>query len=177
MVAARIASPENVPEPSSTCLTKSAPVASSRSARARAPFPFSKSITGCCGPCGVVDDAPASSKRSGKSTGLGGAGVPGAASPAARPGLSLRRRCAFRACLRFIVNRYVTFLRRAAAAPLKAGIIRLRHGASRRLAPAALVACPRRPPHSISPLRRSRSQAPPLGSRRPVAARPLAASL
>ena len=63
-----------------------------------------------------------------------------------------------------------------AAAPAQAGIIRLRHGAPRRLFPATLVARPRRSPH-ISLLRWSQRQAPPLGSRRPVAARLVAATL
>jgi hypothetical protein len=55
------------------CLTMFAPVASSRSARIRAPFSrFLISAACCCGPSGVVGDAPASSKRSGKSTGLWG---------------------------------------------------------------------------------------------------------
>ena len=55
------------------CLTMFAPGASSRSARIRAPFSrLLISAACCCGPCGVVGDAPASSKRSGKSTGLWG---------------------------------------------------------------------------------------------------------
>jgi hypothetical protein len=83
---------------------------------------------------------------------------------------SLGRRCEFWAGLRFIVYRYVTIYRQA-------GIIRLRHGAPRRLFPATLVACPRRSPDSISLRRRSQRQAPPLRSRRPVAARLLAATL
>jgi hypothetical protein len=147
------------------CLTKS----SSHSARARAPFLFLISITGCCGPCGVVGDAPASSKRSGKSTGLWGKPRCPARRRACAPGRRHRYgvRCAFWGCLRFIVIRYVTVLRRAAAAPAQTAIIRLRHGAPRRLFPATLVACSRR----------SQSQAPPLGSRRPVAARLLAATL
>ena len=62
------------------------------------------------------------------------------------------------------------------AALAQARIIRLRHGAPRRLFPATLVPCLRRSPDSIFLLRRSQSQAPSLGSRKPVAARLLAAT-
>ncbi len=67
----------------------------------------------CCGPCGVVGDAPASSKRSGKSTGLWGK-LGNQAQHASRRPLrhSLRRRCEFGARLWLIVNRYVTIFRR-----------------------------------------------------------------
>ena len=109
----------------------------------------------CCGPCGVVGDAPASSKRSGKSTRLWESWGNQAQYASRRPlGHSLQRRCEFGACLWFIVNRYVTIFRRRF--PAQARIIRLRHRAL---------------------LRRSQSQAPPLRSRRPVAAQLLAAIL
>jgi len=109
----------------------------------------------CCGPCGVVGDAPASSKRSGKSTGLWGSWGNQVQHASRRPlGHSLQRRCEFGARLWLIVNRYVTIFRRRF--PAQARIIRLRHRA---------------------PLRRSQSQAPPLRSRRPVAAQLLAAIL
>src|SRR6266851_3955066 len=53
------------------CLTEHVPVASLISARAEAPLSsYSIQITCCGGPCGVVGEALASSKRSGKSTGL-----------------------------------------------------------------------------------------------------------
>jgi hypothetical protein len=70
-MAARIAAPENVPEPSSVaspCLLRLIALRPNPSSFSR----FLISAACCCGPCGVVGDAPASSKRSGKSTGLWG---------------------------------------------------------------------------------------------------------
>ena len=82
----------------------------------------------CCGPCGVVGDAPASSKRSGKSTGLWGSWGNQVQHASRRPlGHSLQRRCEFGARLWLIVNRYVTIFRRRF--PAQARIIRLRHRA------------------------------------------------
>src|SRR6266568_6386873 len=58
----RIASPENVPERSTRCLTTSAPIASAL-VGSGSNFPFLCHMLGCCGgTCGVVGDAYASSK-------------------------------------------------------------------------------------------------------------------
>ena len=151
---------------------------------------FLISATCCCGPCGVVGDAPASSKRSGKSTGLWG--KPGSSSQA-RVAPAVRALCAWRGVapaarhawviapapvrVRGMLAFHRKSLRNVSQAALaQAGIIRLRHGAPRRLFPATPVPCLRRSPDSIFLLRRSQSQAPSLGSRKPVAARLLAAT-
>ncbi len=151
---------------------------------------FLISATCCCGPCGVVGDAPASSKRSGKSTGLWGKPgyqakhasrrryglcVPGAASrrPLGMHGSFTPAPVRVQGMLAF----HCKSLRNVSQAALaQAGIIRLRHGAPRRLFPATLVPCLRRSPDSIFLLRQSQSQAPSSGSRKPVAARLLAAT-
>ena len=152
--------------------------------------PFLISATCCCGPCGVVGDAPASSKRSGKSTGLWG--KPGSSSQA-RVAPAVRALCAWRGVapaarhawviapapvrVRGMLAFHCKSLRNVSQAALaQARIIRLRHGAPRRLFPATPVPCLRRSPDSIFLLCRSQSQAPSLGSRKPVAARLLAAT-
>ena len=68
----RIAAPENVPEPSSIASPNLLSLPHRTRPEPELFFIFLISITCWCGPCGVVGDATASSKRSGKSIGLWG---------------------------------------------------------------------------------------------------------
>ena len=70
-VRGRIAAPENVPEPSSIASPNLLSLPHRTRPEPELFFIFLISITCWCGPCGVVGDATASSKHSGKSTGLG----------------------------------------------------------------------------------------------------------
>ena len=88
IMAARIAAPEDVPEPSSIASPNLLSLPHRTRPEPELFFLFLISITCWCGPCGVVGDVTASSKRSGKSTGLWG--EPGLSSqagirPADRP--------------------------------------------------------------------------------------------
>ena len=67
-----IAAPENVPEPSSIASPNLLSLPHRTRPEPELFFIFLISITCWCGPCGVVGDATASSKRSGKSIGLWG---------------------------------------------------------------------------------------------------------
>jgi hypothetical protein len=80
-MAARIASPENVPEPSSIASPNLLSLPHRTPPEPELFFLFLISMSCWCGPCGVVGDATASSKHSGKSTGLWG-----------KPGLSSQTR-------------------------------------------------------------------------------------
>jgi hypothetical protein len=80
-VRGRIASPENVPEPSSIASPNLLSLPHRTPPEPELFFLFLISISCWCGPCGVVGDATASSKHSGKSTGLWG-----------KPGLSSQTR-------------------------------------------------------------------------------------
>jgi hypothetical protein len=59
------ASPENVPEPSSIASPNVLPLPHRTPPEPELLFSFLISITCCCGPCGVVCDAPALPKSSG----------------------------------------------------------------------------------------------------------------
>ena len=173
-MAARVASAENVPESSSVASPRLLPLPHRAPARTEPVFLFDRDhlLVGG-GPCGVVGDAPASSKRSGKSTGLWR--KPGLSSQArfdrhchgCRSSPPCRGAMRVRGTLAFHCKSSRNVSQAAAA---QARIIRLRHGAPRRLSPEMLAPCPHRSTRSLSRLRRPQSQAPPSGFRRPVAA-------
>jgi hypothetical protein len=85
IMSGRIAAPENVPKPSSVASPNLLSLTHRTRPEPELFFLFLISITCWCGPCGVVGDATASSKRSGKPIGLWG--KPGLSSQAGiRPG-------------------------------------------------------------------------------------------
>ena len=156
MVAARIASPENVPDPSSFASPNLLLLPHHALPESELLFPLSHisclllwALWGCGRRARVVQ-AQRQIHRA-----LGKAGVIKPSMPrAGRLVIDSGAGAEFGACLWFIVNRYVTIFSGGGSGT--AGIIPLRHRAL---------------------LRRSPSRAPPLGWRRPVAAQLLAAIL